>query len=80
MQSRKVELKGLITELEELIPRLDQATQGSEFGQDAISKAKGTLENARTAFDAPVLSMVIESIDALTRTISLFKGVLERLK
>jgi molecular chaperone DnaK len=80
MQSRKVELKGLITEIEELIPRLDQATQGSEFGQDAISKAKGTLENARTAFDAPVLSKVIESIDALTRTISLFKGVLERMK
>ncbi len=80
LQSRKVELKGLISEIEELIPRLDQATQGSEFGQDAISKAKGTLENARTAFDAPVLSKVIESIDALTRTISLFKGVLERMK
>jgi molecular chaperone DnaK len=79
MQMRKMELKGLITEIEELIPRLDQATQGSEFGQDAITKAKGTLENARTAFDAPVLSKVTESIDALTRTISLFKGVLERM-
>ena len=79
MQLRKMELKGLITETEELIPRLDQATQGSEFGQDAITKAKGTLENARTAFDAPVLSKVTESIDALTRTISLFKGVLERM-
>ncbi len=79
MQMRKMELRGLITEIEELIPRLDQATQGSEFGQDAITKAKGTLENARTAFDAPVLSKVTESIDALTRTISLFKGVLERM-
>ncbi len=29
MQLRKMELKGLITETEELIPRLDQATQGS---------------------------------------------------
>ena len=80
MQTRKLELKGLMKEVEELIPQLDKATQGSEFGQDAISKAKGALENARKAFDAPMLSKVNESMDTLTRTISLFKGVLERIK
>ena len=80
MQTRKLELKGLMKEVEELIPQLDKATQGSEFGQDAIAKAKGAIENARKAFDAPVLSKVNESMDTLTRTISLFKGVLERIK
>ncbi|MDP3237878.1 MAG: molecular chaperone DnaK [Myxococcales bacterium] len=80
IQTRKLELKGLMKEVEELIPQLDKATQGSEFGQDAISKAKSALENARKAFDAPMLSKVNESMDTLTRTISLFKGVLERIK
>jgi molecular chaperone DnaK len=80
MQTRKLELKELMKEVEELIPQLDKVTQGSEFGQDAISKAKGALENARKAFDSPALSKVNESMDTLTRTIGLFKGVLERIK
>jgi molecular chaperone DnaK len=67
-------------EVETLIPELDKATQGSEFGKDAIARAKSALDGARKAFDAPVLSKVIDGIDTLTRTISLFKGVLERIK
>ncbi|MBE2252669.1 MAG: molecular chaperone DnaK [Myxococcus sp.] len=80
LQSRKLELKGLMKEVEDLMPELDKATQGSEFGQEAISKAKAALENARRAFESPVLSKVTESMDVLTRTVSLFKGVLERIK
>ncbi|MDX2008753.1 MAG: molecular chaperone DnaK [Myxococcaceae bacterium] len=80
LQGKKSELKALMKEVETLIPQLDKATQGSEFGKDAITKAKSALDAARKAFDAPVLSKVTESIDTLTRTVSLFKGVLERIK
>jgi molecular chaperone DnaK len=80
LTAKKSELKGLMKEVETLIPELDKATQGSEFGKDAIAKAKSALDGARKAFDAPVLSKVTDSIDTLTRTISLFKGVLERIK
>ncbi|MBM4782084.1 MAG: molecular chaperone DnaK [Archangiaceae bacterium] len=80
LQTKRSELKALMREVEDLIPQLDKATQGSEFGQDAIAKAKATLENARKAFEGPLLSKVTESMDTLTRTISLFKGVLDRIK
>jgi molecular chaperone DnaK len=80
LTAKKSELKGLMKEVETLIPELDKATQGSEFGKDAIARAKSALDGARKAFDAPVLSKVIDGIDTLTRTISLFKGVLERIK
>jgi molecular chaperone DnaK len=80
LQGKKSELKGLMKEVETLIPELDKATQGSEFGKDAIAKAKSALDGARKAFDSPVLSKVTDSIDTLTRTVSLFKGVLERIK
>ena len=80
LQGKKSELKALMKEVETLIPQLDKATQGSEFGKDAITKAKSALDAARKAFDAPVLSKVTDSIDTLTRTVSLFKGVLERIK
>ncbi len=80
LQGKRKELKALMKEVEELIPKLDAATKGSEFGQDAIAKAKSALEGARKAFDGPVLAKVSESADTLNRTISLFKGVLERIK
>jgi molecular chaperone DnaK len=78
--AKRRELKALMKDVEDLIPQLDQATKGSEFGQDAIGKAKSALEGARKAFDSPLLSKVTESADTLNRTIALFKGVLDRIK
>lgn len=73
------ELKALAREVTELIPQLQQATQGSEFGQDAVSKANRALEQANKAMEGTDLARLSESIDTLTRTISLFKGVLQRI-
>jgi molecular chaperone DnaK len=80
LSSKRSELKALMAEVEALIPQLDKATQGSEFGKDAITKARSALEGARKASEGPVLSKVTEAMDTLNRTVSLFKGVLERIK
>ncbi|MCC6335942.1 MAG: molecular chaperone DnaK [Myxococcales bacterium] len=78
-KKKVAELKALAQEVTELIPQLQEATRGSEFGQDAISKANRALEQASKASEAADLARVTESIDTLTRTISLFKGVLQRI-
>jgi molecular chaperone DnaK len=78
-RKKSAELKALARELTELIPQLQQATQGSEFGQDAVSKANRALEQANQAMQGADLARLSESIDTLTRTIGLFKGVLQRL-
>ncbi|MEW5737413.1 MAG: molecular chaperone DnaK [Myxococcota bacterium] len=78
-KKKLAELKALAKEVTELIPQLREATKGSEFGQDAISKANRALEQATRASEAADLARVTESIDTLTRTISLFKGVLQRI-
>ncbi|MBL8921504.1 MAG: molecular chaperone DnaK [Myxococcaceae bacterium] len=80
LTAKRAELKALMKEVEGLIPQLDKATQGSEFGRDAIAKAKTALEAARKAAEGPLLVRVNESADTLNRTVSLFKGVLERIK
>jgi molecular chaperone DnaK len=79
LKSRRVELQALMQEVTELLPALQQATQGSEFGQDAMTKATRALEGAKQVVDLGDLARVIDSVDTLTRTISLFKGVLQRI-
>jgi molecular chaperone DnaK len=80
LTQRKSELGTLVKEVEALIPQLDKATQGSEFGKDAIAKARSALDSAQKANLGPELKRVTESIDTLNRTLSLFRGVLERMK
>ena len=79
VKTKRLELKSLMNEVGELMPQLQQATQGSEFGQDALGKAMKALEQARLAGESPELKKVTDSIDTLTRTVSLFRGVLQRI-
>ncbi|MCA2978125.1 MAG: molecular chaperone DnaK [Myxococcaceae bacterium] len=80
LTAKKNELKALMAEVEELLPKLEQSTQGPEFGKDAAIKARAALDSARNADEGLLLAKVIESIDVMTRTIGLFKGVLDRIK
>ena len=79
VKSRKSELKLLMRELLDLIPQLQQATDGSDFGPEAIARANRALETASQVAERGDTARVTESIDTLTRTLSLFKGVLQRI-
>jgi molecular chaperone DnaK len=79
VKTKRLELQSLVSEVTELIPQLQKATAGSEFGKDALAKAQQALEGARTAAQATELKKVTDSIDTLTRTVSLFRGVLQRI-
>jgi molecular chaperone DnaK len=79
VKTQKSELEGLIAEVEALMPQLKESTQDSEFGRDAIAKARRTVDGARLARDSQSLAKITESIDMLTRTVSLFKGVMQRI-
>ncbi len=76
---RKADLAALMKEVTELIPQLQKATAGSEFGSDAVTKANKALEVAKGAAAGPSLAKVNESLDTLTKTMTLFKGVLQRI-
>ena len=43
LRARRNELEGSIREVNELMPKVKQITDGSEFGVDAVAKAKKTL-------------------------------------
>jgi molecular chaperone DnaK len=76
---KAAELKALVREVSALIPQIQQAMPGAEFGEDAVVKANRALEQANKALQGSELSRLNESVDTLTRTVSIFKGVLQRI-
>jgi molecular chaperone DnaK len=70
----------LLDEIETLFPRVSDIISNSDFGQDAVKKARAVCDRARQAIDSREVVIVIESIDALTRTLNMFKGVVSKTR
>jgi molecular chaperone DnaK len=68
----------IIRELERLYGDVEQMVQGSDFGQDALQKARDIIERAKAAIDDKDLEQVKQAIETLKRTQKMFKGVLAR--
>ena len=73
------EAKKLIAQIEALFPDVEQVVAGSDFGRDAIDKARGVVNKARTLMDKGNVTDLAEQIDALARTQRMFKGVVGKV-
>ena len=69
------EAETLIAEIERLFPEVESIVAGSDFGRDAIDKAKGVVDNARTLLERGDIAGLKEEIESLGRTQRMFKGV-----
>ena len=74
----KQEAEKLIGEIEKLFPQVQQIVASSDFGRDAIGKARGILDKARSAIAKKDIAAVREQMESLTRTHRMFKGVVAR--
>jgi molecular chaperone DnaK len=79
LKVRRAELKALVAEVTELLPQFQQATQGSDFGVDAVAKARTAVDAANASLEKGTLAQVMGAIDVMTRSKSVFQGVLQRL-
>ncbi len=79
LAAKKSELKALLQELDELLPKVQQTAGSTDFGRDAVAKATSAVGVARAALEKGTLAKVGQSVDQVSRTINLFKGVLQRL-
>jgi len=70
----------ILDEIEGLFPKVSEIISGSEFGQDAVKKARSVCDRARSAIQAKDMPQVIESTEALTRTLNMFKGVVSKTR
>jgi molecular chaperone DnaK len=65
----------LIGEIERLFPQVEQIVATSDFGRDAIAKARAIVQKARQAMERKDISALKEQMDGLSRTQRMFKGV-----
>jgi molecular chaperone DnaK len=70
----------LVAEIEALFPRVEQAIAGSDFGQDAVKKARGVIERAQKGVEARDTQALTDSTEALQRTLNMFKGVVAKTR
>lgn len=65
----------LIAEIERLFPEVQSIVAGSDFGRDAIDKARGVVDNARTLLERGDVDGLQDELESLGRTQRMFKGV-----
>lgn len=68
----------LIADVEKLFPDVEKIVASSDFGREAITKARGVLTKTQEALDAKDLASIKENSEALSRTLRMFKGVVSR--
>src|SRR5262245_10252449 len=79
-EKHRQQAEKILDEIEGLFPRVSDIISGSDFGRDAIQKARTVCEKARQSIAAKDLSAVMESAEALTRTLNMFKGVVSKTR
>nr|HPH70405.1 Hsp70 family protein [Kofleriaceae bacterium] len=71
--------KGL-EEIEQLFPAVTEIIAGSDFGQDAVKKARAVVDRTRNAIATKDLSGLTEATEALNRTLNMFRGVVSKTR
>jgi molecular chaperone DnaK len=78
LEAAKQEAERLIGEIERLFPQVEQIVAASDFGRDAIAKARAILAKARQAISKRDVPAIKSEIDGLSRTHRMFKGVVAK--
>jgi molecular chaperone DnaK len=77
-EGAKQEAETLMAEIERMFPEIERVVGTADFGRDAINKARGTLDKARSAISAKDTQAVKLQVEQLQRTQRMFKGVVAR--
>ncbi len=79
-EKQRHQAEKMLDEIEGLFPQVSEIISGSDFGQDAVKKARGVCERARQAISARDAVSLGEAVEALTRTLNMFKGVVSKTR
>ncbi len=79
LERAKQEAETLIAEIDRLFPKVEEVVAGSDFGRDAIEKARAVVERAQQLIARGDADGLKEQVDALARTQRMFKGVVGKI-
>jgi molecular chaperone DnaK len=78
LEAARQQIDLLSSEIARILPHVEELVGKSEFGRDAITKAKAVLERAAHAAAHGDAATAQAELDALERTERMFKGVIAR--
>jgi len=78
LERKKVDVQHAIGEIEKLMPQVQAALEGLDFGADAIKKAQDVVAQGKEALGANKSDALSASADSLSRTLTMFKGIVQR--
>ncbi len=79
VEKAKQEATTLIAEIQKLMPKVEEVVAGSDFGRDAMEKAKAVVDKAKATMQQGDVKALREQIEALQRTQRMFKGVVGKV-
>lgn len=74
-EAAKQEAETLIHAVEQMFPEIERVVGGSDFGREALAKARGVLDRSTQAIQSHSTDAVREQIEQLARIQRMFKGV-----
>jgi molecular chaperone DnaK len=74
-EQAKQEAERLVAEIEKLFPQVERVVAGSDFGRDAIEKARAVVARAKSLLEIGDAPQLKEQVESLARTQRMFKGV-----
>jgi len=77
-EGARQEAEQLIIEIERMFPQVEQIVAASDFGRDAINKARSIVDRTKQAIGKRDAASVKEQMESLMRTHRMFKGVVAR--
>ena len=77
-EAKKQETDQLIADIERMFEPVTRVVGASDYGRDALEKARGVVERARGAIERRDLASLKELNEALSRTLRMFKGVVSK--
>jgi len=77
-EGARQEAERLIRELDRMYVKVEKMVAGSEFGNEALQKARNLIDSARAAIDERNLQKLSDAVETLKRTQRMFKGVLAK--
>ena len=80
IEREKQAVEKLVDDIERLFPNVEKVISGSDFGQDAVKKARSVLERAKDATDARDRQAMSEAKESLNRTLNMFRGVVSKTR
>jgi len=79
LAERRRDLRDVMREVRGLLPKIQAAMDGSDFGIEALKRGEQGITEGEKVLKSKSISAIVSSTDQLTRTVNLFKGWLQKI-